>query len=193
MTTETTLRIIEVALQVILVLLAGSALYSWKREMRGKDKYHLAKSLLEYVKKLRFLIYSKNESLHQVLLNDIFVNKEKFYNDQLTLVAEEKVLFDENIVNVFKHIDARADFFLPQQIRELLSDLSFNFGHTVGTDKKEHTYISLSIAGEPASFFGKKEDSFPVGIYELGPLKDLTIRGYFQKWEKLITELQKLT
>jgi len=39
-----------------LTVFAGMALFAWKREIRGKDKYNQAKELLGYIKELRFLI-----------------------------------------------------------------------------------------------------------------------------------------
>lgn len=56
---EVILKIIELILQVALVFIAWKALSVWKKETRGRDKYQQSKDLLEYIKKLRFLIYTK--------------------------------------------------------------------------------------------------------------------------------------
>src|SRR3989344_7712344 len=89
-TYEFIFRVIETALQLVLVIFAGLALSVWKREVRGKDKYKLARELLTYIKELRFLIHSKNGSFHQIYLNDILVNRENFYNDQLILIGKDE-------------------------------------------------------------------------------------------------------
>lgn len=190
MATETTFRIIEVALQIILVVFAGMALFAWKREIRGKDKYKLARALLDYAKDVRFLIYLKNGSLHQIYLNDILVNRDEFYNDRLFLIANEPVYFDQSIWGLFNHVNTRSDVFLPANIRTALDELCPHWGKCISNDKREHSYIQLQ--GVDASKTIESEKGFEDGIYEMFPDKTPTIKEYFELWENLVLALRKL-
>ena len=189
---ELIFRIIEILLQLTLVIFAGLALSVWKREMHGKDKHRLAKELLAYIKKLRFLIYSKNESFHQIYLNDMLINKEEFYRDQLSLIGREKIYFDQSIWNLFNHIDIRGDLFLPKQIRLLLEELRPSSGKVISTDENQYTYVQIQGI-EPAQIRTIKDerDSATI-IYQMNQNRLLTIEGYFRKWESLIVQLQKI-
>ena len=60
MEVEFIFRIIEIVIQLALLFVALFALSTWKREIRGHDRFHTAKSLLEYIKNLRFLIHAKS-------------------------------------------------------------------------------------------------------------------------------------
>ncbi|OHA88125.1 MAG: hypothetical protein A2653_03080 [Candidatus Zambryskibacteria bacterium RIFCSPHIGHO2_01_FULL_43_25] len=191
-TYEFIFRVIETALQLVLVIFAGLALSVWKREVRGKDKYKLARELLTYIKELRFLIHSKNGSFHQIYLNDILVNRENFYNDQLILIGKDELYFDYSIWGLFNHINVRADIFLPKQIRSLLEELYPSSGKRIGTDKNQYTYIQLAgIEPTQVKSIEDEKDSTN-GIYQIHNKKHLTIGGYFRKWESLIVELQKI-
>jgi len=116
MTYENISGIIGVILQAIVAVIAWKALSVWKSEIRGRDKYKLSKDLLEYIKKIRFLVHTDKGSLHQIYLNDILVNKKEFYKKQLSLIAKEKVYFDENYMNLFDHINIRSNIFLQKMV-----------------------------------------------------------------------------
>ncbi len=193
MNIEITLRIIELSLHMILVIFAASALVAWKKELSGKDKYKLAKDLLGYVMNIRFLVHSKNGSFHQIYLNDIFVDKENFYNDQLTLISQEKVLFDRSIFGLFKHIEIRSDLLLPQQIRKILEELSPISGKRIDSNKSAHTYIQLGGIESSSPFVGEEKSDFSDEIYQMHSTQDCSIRQYFEKWENLVNELKRLT
>lgn len=191
-TYEFIFRIVEIALQLVLVIFAGLALSVWKREVRGKDKYKLARELLAYIKELRFLIHSKNGSLHQIYLNDILVNEEKFYSDQLSLIANEEIYFDYSIWGLFNHLNVRADIFLSAQIRTLLEELYPSSGKKIGEDKSEYTYIQLVGIESPQIRSIGDENNSTGGIYQIHNKERLTIEQYFRKWESLIAELKKI-
>ena len=180
-------RIIEIGLQIMLVIFAGMALFVWKREIRGKDKYKLAKDLLTYIKEIRFLIYEKSGSFHQIYLNDILVNKGKFYKEQLTSVGKEKIYFDQSIWRLFNHICIRSDLSLPKRVRLILNDLCPISGKIIDIDKNKHTYVKLGGFGA-----SENKEVCSSGIYLMNNKEDLTIEMYFKKWEKLLIELQKL-
>ena len=192
MNLEITIRIVEALLQLILVIFAGLALVTWKKELSGKDKYNMAKDLLGYVRNIRFLVHSKNSSYHQIYLNDIFVDKENFYNDQLALISQEKVLFDRSIWGLFKHINIRSDLLLPKQISKTLEELSPSSGKRIGSDKNAYTFIQLGGIESP-TFVNDEEKDFSDEIYQIHSTENLTIGQYFEKWEKLVNELKKLT
>ncbi|MBU3918645.1 hypothetical protein KKC63_01935 [Patescibacteria group bacterium] len=189
---EPIFRVIEITLQLALVIFAGLALSLWKRKIRGKDKYRLAKNLLEYIKELRFLIHSKNGSFYQIYLNDILVDKEKFYKDQLSLIGKEKIYFDQSIWGLFNHLNIRSDIFLPKQIRLLLEELYPISGKRISANKNQHTYLQLGSIETPSiKSIESGEDSMD-GIYHMDNKKHLTIEEYFRKWERLTVELQKI-
>jgi len=182
-------KIIEIILQLVLLIFAGMALHAWKREIRGRDKYKLAKNLLSYIKEIRFLIYSKSGSMHQIFLNDILVNRKYFYSNQLCLIEKEKVYFDESIWELLSHINVRADIFLPKKIRLLLETLYPSSGKKIGSDKNQYTYIQLKYIETNTE---DKRTVSEKGVWQIFSTEELTIKEYFQKWERLIIELQKL-
>lgn len=186
-------RIIELGIQIILIVFAGMALFVWKKEIRGRDRYNQAKLLLEYIKKLRFLIHSKNGSMHQIYLNDILVDSKKFYKNQLLFVSKEKVYFDESVCGLFSHINIRSDIFLPERIRDILSELCPVSTERVDTSKNRETYIQIfgTKVSELDNFRYTREE--PNCICRMNNTGSLTIETYFKKWEKLIKELQKIT
>ena len=193
MTLEIIFRIIEIILQVILVILAGMALFTWKMEIRGRDRYRLARELLAYIKDLRFFINSKNNSWHQIYLNDILVDKNKFYNNQLSSIGKEEVYFDQSIFGLFSHINPRSDVFLPKRIRILLDELYPHSGKRIADmNKNLYTYIQLGGVKKPNIIKIDGDKDPKDGIYKMFETKGLTIKDYFMKWEKLIIELQKL-
>ena len=185
------LKIIDTIAQLILVVFAGLALSVWKREVRGKDKYRLARDLIEYMRQLRFLIHSKNKSYHQIYLNDILVDRNNFYRDQLSLIKNERVYFDQSIFDLFKHINTRSDMLLPKQIRSLVEELHPTSFKSIGLDRKQYTFIQLQ--GLPT--IEVHDDQNPGDhdhIYQIIGMERVTIQEYFEKWEKLVIELQKL-
>jgi hypothetical protein len=186
---ELILRIIEIILQLVLVVFAGLALFAWKREIRGRDKYKLARELLEYIKELRFLIFSKDGVFHQIYLNDIFVDRKKFYENQIFLIKNEKAYFDNSIWGLFNHINTRGDVLLPKQIKPILESLCPMHGKKVGTKEDQITYIQLQ--GIP-KVDNKEIEGENLIIYELNGTKNQTIEEYFKKWEKLINELKRI-
>lgn len=191
MSYEITLRIIEIILQLVVVIIAWKALSVWKSEIRGRDKYKLAKELLEYIKELRFLVHSKNESFHQIYLNDILVDKENFYNDQLFLIGKEKVYFDHSIWGLFSHVNTRSDVFLTNPIRLLIEELCPRSGKKISSDKGQYTFIHLGGVEIPKMRdIGNEKDSIN-DIYQMHSTEQLTIEEYFKKWERLVLELRK--
>lgn len=184
---ELILRVVETLIQCAILVVAVVALSTWKREMRGRDTFHSAKGLLEYVQGLRFLIYSKTGSLHQIYLNDIVRDRESFYREQLSFVGDEKVLFDETVWGVFNHLNIRSDFFIGKEIRDILMDLFPASGKIVQEAKDTVTYIHVDGFARPL------ETDVTQGIYEIHTRNSLTIKEYFERWERLIAKLQKLT
>lgn len=185
------LRIIEVGLQVFLVIFAGAALFTWKQEIRGRDQYKLAKSLLVYIKEIRFLIHSKNGSLYQIYLNDILEDRKKFYKEQLHGVGQEVTYFDQSVWGLFSGTNIRSDIFLPQKIRRILNDIAPSSSKRIGTDKSKYTYLQLFGIETPAIMNLKDEDISSSGIQTINGNEGMTIEEYFKKWEKLIIELRK--
>ena len=189
------LRIVEILIQGILAILAGLALFTWKREIRGHDQYKLARELLSYLKEVRFLAYQKNGSFHQIYLNDILVRKEEFFKDQLSLISKEKIYFDESIFDLLNHINIRSDLFLPKKIRDLLDMLCPSFGKLISKEKGEFTYIRVQRVGvKPNKYDDLELTQSVVGgaIYQIENFgKDLTFEAYFRRWEKLLIELNK--
>lgn len=191
---EIIFRVVEIILQIILVIFAGAALFTWKREIRGRDKYKLARGLLDYIKELRFLIHTKGGSLHQIVLNDILIDRNHFYNDRLSLIGKEKVYFHQSIFGLFNHIDPRANVFVPKRIRTFLYEVYPESGKWVGTKNDPYTYIQVIGAAEPnIENLEKNKEDFEDCIYEMFSKEGVTIKEYFMKWEKLLIELQKLT
>lgn len=144
MSYEIIFKIIELSLQLIMIIIAWKALFVWKSEIRGRDRHKLAKELLEYIEKLRFLVYSENGSLHQIYLNDILVNRKKFYNNQITSISKEKIYFDYSIFGLFSHLDIRSDMFLTSTIRSLMNELCPYFGERISSNKNQYSYIHLT-------------------------------------------------
>lgn len=184
-------RTIEILCQIILVFFAGFALFAWKREIRGRDQYQLAKDLLAYIKKLRFTIYSKDGlSFHQVYLNDILINK-RFYSDQILLIGKEDVYFGYSIFDLFKHINIRADIFLPKSVRLILDKLYPSSGKVVSSNKEKYTHIEVKVVRDIPSKYDNLETSSVGDIYELDTFKNVSIEEYFKQWENLLLELYK--
>lgn len=181
------LKICDTLLQLCLVVLAGLALSVWKKEIRGRDKYKFAKELLIYIRELRFQIYSKDRSWHQIFLNDIITDREKFYNDQLFKIGDEKAYFDHSIFGLLSHISTRSDILLPPQVRILIEGLSIKSATLIG-HKKQYTYIHLDGVKKQKITHFDKTDRFTDDVYQL---EELSIKEYFEKWDKLIIELQK--
>lgn len=187
---ELTSKIIEILLQLILVIFAGLALSAWKKEIRGKEKYKLAKDLLEYLKDIRFIIHSKEGAFYQIYLNDILADKKRFYKDQIIFIGGEKLYFDESIFGLFHHLNIRSDVFLPRRLNSILQELYPSSGKRISSNLNEYTYIRLDgIEVSKAVNFGENNDK---GIYLISSKKDLTIEEYFKKWQKLIMELNKM-
>jgi len=184
-------KIIEILLQIVLVIFAWLALSAWKKELRGKDNYKLAKELLEYIKGIRFLVHGDTGSFHQVYLNDILINKEEFYNNQLSLIGKDVAYFDQSVFGLFSHINVRGDIFLPKNVKSILEELYPGSGKQISKNKKEQTYIQL-FGIKQAEITGIDEiNNSTEDIYLINDAQ-ITIEGYFKKWEKLIIELQKI-
>jgi hypothetical protein len=190
---ELILRIFEVLLQFILVILAWMALSVWKREIRGQEKYKLAKDLLSYIQELRFLIFYKRSGFCQIYLNDILVDRDKFYKDQLLGIKEDKVYFDQSIFGLFNHVDARSNIFLPKKIRSILAELKASYGEPIKISKQEHSYISLPDIKLKSSVDSEGQQQAVDSCLYLINNQNLTVQEYFKKWELLIRELKKIT
>lgn len=188
MSYEIVLRVTEVILQLILVVIAWKALSVWKTEIRGRDKYQLARNLLESIKGVRFLVHARG-SFHQIYLNDILTNRNEFYKEQLSLIAKEKAYFDHSYWKIFKHlnVNTRSDVFLPREIRNGLDELLPGFLKKVSENKAGYTYIQID-----APLNEKYEDvNDKDALYSFGEHPSLTIEEYFLKWEELLKKLQK--
>lgn len=190
---ELILRIFEVLLQFILVILAWMALSVWKREIRGQEKYKLAKDLLSYIQELRFLIFYKRSGFCQIYLNDILVDRDRFYKDQLLGIKEDKVYFDQSIFGLFNHVDARSNIFLPKKIRLILAELKPSYGEPIKISKQEHSYISLPDIKLKSSVDSEGQQQAVDSCLYLINNQNLTVQEYFKKWELLIRELKKIT
>lgn len=162
-----TLKIIEIVLQMILAFFAWKALSIWKSEIRGRDKYQQSKDLLEYIKKLRFLIHGNKGSWHQIYLNDIITDKEKFYKDQLFFIAKEKAYFTSSYFTLFNHINSRSDIFLEKEIRLILESLTPVSMMPPETDKAKSTYIELINEG------AKMEGTLKMIIFIFSTVKNI--------------------
>ena len=187
MNKEFIFRVIEIGLQMMLVVFAGMALFVWKREIRGKDNYKFANNLLVYIKEIGFLIYEKDGSFHQIYLNDILINRGRFYKEQLVHVGKEKIYFDQSIWGLFNHINTRSDLLLPKRVKLILDDLYPISGKMIDVDKNNHIYVKLGGLRVP-----ENKEVCQDGIYLMDSKDNLTIEMYFKKWEKLLIELQKL-
>lgn len=190
---EISLRIIELLLQFLLVIFAGLALLTWKNEIRGKDRYELAKSLLNKIKDFGFVIYSKDGSIHYIYLNDILINRKSFYEEQLYRIGEETAYFDISIWGVLRELNVRTDILLPKKIRILLDELLPQYSKRISEDMNSHTYIHITGAETPNfKVIGDDEGQTSDGIQIINS-KTLSIKDYFKTWDKLIYELKKLT
>lgn len=190
-TYELIFKIIELLLQIALVIFAWIALSAWKKELRGRDRYKLGKELLEYVKGIRFLVHQNSGSVYQIYINDILIDKDKFYKDQLSLIKKEKVFFDQSVFGLFSHVNVRGDIFLPKNIKSILEELYPISGERVFFNKKEKTYIQLfGVKQVDIDNIDGNNDSMD-GIYLVNNIHS-TIEEYFKKWEKLVVELQKI-
>ncbi len=194
METDIILKITDIVLQLVMVIIAGFALFSWKKETRGKERYNFAKDLLKYTQTIRFLIHSKGKSWHQIYINDIIANRENFYTEQLSMIRHEKVIFDQSVWGLFNHINTRSDIFLPKQIRLILDDLCPRAGERVAEkvdEKKQFTYIELGGIEKPDTFHVDSNQDDTNVLYQMHGIKEMTLEEYFRKWEKLVVELQK--
>jgi hypothetical protein len=195
MSIDTLLKIIDTATSLCLVIFASLALSAWKKEIRGKDKYRLAKEILSYTRQLRFIIHSKSGSLYQIYINDILTDRKKFYKDQLIMIGNEKAYFDQSIWGLFGHINTRADILLPKEIRQLLEEICPNTSKIVGS-KNEYTYVQLfgvkaAKIGKVREQDGGEKDNHENTVHQINKQENLTIKEYFQRWEKLIVKLDK--
>ena len=184
-------KIIEILLQIALIVFAWLALSAWKKELRGRDRYKLGKELLEYIKGLRFLVYQSSGSVHQIYLNDILIDKDKFYKDQLSLIKKDIAYFDQSVFGLFSHMNVRGDIFLPKSIKSILEELYPGSGKQISTNKKEKTYIQLFGVKQAEITSIDECNNSMEGIYLINNTQ-ITIEEYFKKWEKLIIELQKI-
>jgi len=190
---EIVLKVIEIILQFAVIFIAWKALSVWKSEIRGKDNYELGKELLKYVEEIGFLVSSNNGSWHQIFLNDILIEKENFYNKQISLIKNEKILFDDSIWSLFSHINSRNNIFLPQNIRILLDELTPKLGKKIGEHKNQFTYIKIIGVKDTLVCFDEKDRLITKDyVYQMNSIENLTIEEYFRKWEKLVKELQKI-
>lgn len=181
-------KILELLLQLALVILAIKALSVWKSEIRGRDKYKTSKELLEYIKNIRFIIHLKGGSILFIYLNDIFQDRKRFYEDQIILVAKEKIFFDKSYWCLFDHLNVRSDIFLPKETRIILESLYPSSSKIIDKDKSKYSFIQIQSDNS-----SRKEDLKDAedAIYEFNVNKDITVEEFFKKWEKLIKELQK--
>ena len=191
MNTDTILKITDLIFQLILIIIAGLALSTWKKELRGKDRYKFAKDLLNYIREIRFLIHTKSGSWHQIYINDIFADRENFYKDQLIMIKDEKVVFDQSVWGLFNHINTRSDILLPKRVRLLLEDLCPRSGKHVGL-KDQFTYIQLGGVEVPKmTNLDDDEETHLDAVYQMHGTENWTLEEYFKRWESLIVELQK--
>ncbi|MEK7561113.1 MAG: hypothetical protein AAB539_04135 [Patescibacteria group bacterium] len=189
MNPDTLLKIIDTILQLILVIFAGLALSVWKKEIRGRDRYKQAKDLLIYIQQLRFLVCSKNGSHHQIYLNDIFVDRENFYRDQLLMIKDEMVYFDRSIWDLFNDINLRSNIFLSGKVRLLMEKLCPIVCKHVAS-KNQYTYLHLDVDGTDGVPQMINRD-IPDVAYQMQGTEKLTIKKYFDLWEALIAELRQ--
>jgi hypothetical protein len=190
MSYELILSTFSIILQLILVLIAWKALSAWKSELRGKEEHKLAKELLKYIKKLRFSIKTNSGSTYYVYLNDILIDGDNFYNNQIFLIKNEKVYFDESVWGLFSHMNIRSDVFLPENIRIILNDLQPSCMKNINHDKNQYTYIQIEgVKHLPVTVLDNEENNTINGIYDMYKEKNLCIEEYFKKWESLMKEL----
>lgn len=187
-------KITDSLLQLIMVIIAGFALFSWKKETRGKERYNFAKDLLNYTQKIKFLIHSKGKSWHQIYINDIIADRENFYTQQLSMIKHEKIIFDQSVFGLFNHINIRSDIFLPKQIRIILEDLYPRGGEIIAEkvdEKKQFTYIELGGIEKSNVFNMDNNQDNTNFLYQMHGTERMSLEEYFRKWEKLVLELQK--
>jgi hypothetical protein len=188
---EIIFKIVEIGLQVVMAIFAGMALSIWKKELRGRDKYNQIKSLLEYIGEIRFTVFSKSGSIYFIYLNDILTDK-KFYEDDISPIAREKVFFDRSVMGLFHQVNTRSDFFLTKEIRTMIGELSPMHAKVVNADKNKTTYIHMSGVKIPEIISLDKSSEKESYVYSMHGTEKLTIEAYFRKWERLIRKLQKL-
>lgn len=177
------LEIIDIAIQLSLLFIAWKALWVWRSEIRGRDKYNQVKSLLVYIQDINFIVTAPS-SIHQICINDILVNRSEFYNIQLNLITDNKIYLDRSVFGLFNHINTRADVFLPTRLRELLDVVRPGFLRKSQQHKNNCTYISFQ--GVDLSNVKEIESD---QLFEWK--ENLNIKTYFERWEQLVTELQK--
>lgn len=183
-------RVLDAALQLGLLVCAIFALFTWKNEIRGKERYRFAKELLDYIKEVAFIVHTRDGSLHQIYLNDIFDNREKFYSDQLRLIGKSHVHFSTNSFwGLLPEVQTRNDLFLPKTIRHMIDEIRPGSSKWVNDPD---VYIQIRTPrvqdskAEP-SLERHQEFCQPYGF------EDLTIEEYFKRWEKLIRALRRYT
>ena len=104
------------------------------------------------------------------------------------MIKNEKVYFNQSIFYLFNHINTRSDIFLPKQIKLFLEELHPKALRHISLDKSQYTFIELQ--GLPTTEIA--DDQNPGSyICQIIGMEELTIQEYFEKWEKLIIELQK--
>ena len=75
----------------------------------------------------------------------------------------------------------------------MLEGLCPHSGKRISFDKNQCTYIQLGGVFTPKIKNLENNKNLECGIYEMDATKNLTVKEYFMKWEKLLTKLQKLT
>jgi hypothetical protein len=189
-TGDLTFKIFDVVLQLGLLTCAIFALFTWKSEIRGKERYRFAKELLDYIKEIAFIVHHKDGSLHQIYLNDIFDNRESFYDVQLKLIGKSHVYFSTNSFwQLLPDVQTRNDLFLPKTIRDMIDEIKPGSSKWVD-DPDVYIQIRTPKTRDPkAEPTLNKSQEFcqPYGF------ESLTIEEYFRRWEKLIKALRRYT
>lgn len=189
---ETVLRTIETASAFAVAIIAWRALYVWKREVRGRDKYQLAKNLLEKLKEVRFIIHTP-KSVHQIYLNDLLVRDSKMiYEEWWNLFANEQVLVDGSYWHVSHYLDirTRSEILLPKKIRDGIDDVLPGLLKNAEKSGVESVYMQIFAPAneKPQAVVGEANKDT---LYKLDGYRTLTFKEYFSRWEKLLKELQK--
>jgi hypothetical protein len=188
---EIIIAITGLILNLIIICISVRALSIWKTEIKGRDKYKLSKSLLEYLQDISFLIYDK-DSIHKIYLNDILDDRKMFFKEHLKYVGDKKIYFGESVFYLFDHLKLRSDIFITQELRKSLEKINPNMFKFVNIDKEKSTYIEIiGIDTKKLSKVTFVDDKYKDGIYTSAIYDNLTIKDYFSLWEKVIKELLK--
>lgn len=178
------LRIIDTSAQVALVFISLAALFVWKIELRRKEKYQFTKELFNYVQGLKFIVHAQG-SVHQIYINDLILNRENFFNNQLGLIGSDKLLFDRSILGLFHDLNLRSNIFIPKNLRPLIEEITPASLKVVRVPGERTSQTYLQLMGTQKDFnFGDEND-----LYSLS--SDLSVRDYFRKWQSLIYEMSK--